>query len=284
MSPVGRVFVVLNLLLAGAFVGFSGTYLQKATDWKKKHDDLVTSTTEALGLKDDQIKGLTDDRTQKERQLVASETNLRNEKTRSEEFLAENERLQTKLNSIEGDLAKLQSEYTTIASSIERATQDSAQARQAAIEAGQAKDVAIRAQAVAEADLRDANDKVSQLEASLGERDAQIGELTATVRQKDVLIAFVNTKAPGLLTLAQPDLSGTVQHVDAAGKLLTVAVTDKPDGIDIKPGYSFAIFAGETYKGEALVTDVEDRFAFCRVTKSAGPSIEVGDQAATNTH
>ena len=284
MSPVGRVFVVLNLLLAGAFVGFSGTYLQKATDWKKKHDDLVTSTTEALGLKDDQIKGLTDDRTQKERQLVASETNLRNEKTRSEEFLAENERLQTKLNSIEGDLAKLQSEYTTIASSIERATQDSAQARQAAIEAGQAKDAAIRAQAVAEADLRDANDQVSQLEASLGERDVQIGELTATVRQKEVLIAFVNTKAPGLLTLAQPDLSGTVQHVDAAGKLLTVAVTDKPDGIDIKPRYSFAIFPRETYKGEALVTDVEDRFAFCRVTKSAGPSIEVGDQAATNTH
>ena len=36
MSPIGRVFIVLNLLLAGTFVGFSGTYLQKQHNYKDK--------------------------------------------------------------------------------------------------------------------------------------------------------------------------------------------------------------------------------------------------------
>ena len=36
MSPIGRVFIVLNLILAGTFVGFSGTHLQKQFNWKKQ--------------------------------------------------------------------------------------------------------------------------------------------------------------------------------------------------------------------------------------------------------
>ena len=36
MSPIGRVFIVLNLLLAGTFVGFAGTYLQRQDNWRDK--------------------------------------------------------------------------------------------------------------------------------------------------------------------------------------------------------------------------------------------------------
>ena len=36
MNAIGRVFLVLNLGLAGTFVGMSGTYLERASDWKDK--------------------------------------------------------------------------------------------------------------------------------------------------------------------------------------------------------------------------------------------------------
>src|SRR5262245_44907256 len=39
MSPLGRVFIVLNVILAGTFVGFAGTYLQKQHNWKTQYDN-----------------------------------------------------------------------------------------------------------------------------------------------------------------------------------------------------------------------------------------------------
>ena len=62
MSPIGRVFIVLNLLLAGTFVGFAGTYLQQANHWKdlhgKKEQDLAKLQQEFSAFRknsDDQI-------------------------------------------------------------------------------------------------------------------------------------------------------------------------------------------------------------------------------------
>src|SRR5262245_43630395 len=36
MSPIGRVFIVLNLALAGGFLVVSGTHLQKQDNYKKQ--------------------------------------------------------------------------------------------------------------------------------------------------------------------------------------------------------------------------------------------------------
>ena len=95
---------------------------------------------------------------------------------------------------------------------------------------------------------------------------------------------IVRTRAPGILELAQPKLVGAVERVDAAGKLVTVLITDDPADAGCKAGYSFAIYSGSTYKGEAVVTSVDGKFAFCRVTRSTGRDILPGDQATTVTN
>jgi hypothetical protein len=46
MSPIGRVFIVLNLILAGTFVGFSGTHLQKQFNWKKQAEKVQAEEVE----------------------------------------------------------------------------------------------------------------------------------------------------------------------------------------------------------------------------------------------
>ena len=45
MSPIGRVFLVLNLGLAGGFVAFAGTYLQRADHWRDKFATLEAKST-----------------------------------------------------------------------------------------------------------------------------------------------------------------------------------------------------------------------------------------------
>ncbi len=284
MSSVGRIFIVLNLILAAAFVYFSGVYLGEATDWKAKHDTLAaTSSKEIEGLKSEKV-ALANNVSAKERQLDAVqqtkstlETELKKEQERN--LAAEN-----RLAAVQGDVATLQANTTTTAAAIDRSTKDAEEARKLALEASRVRDEAIRAKEVALADLRDANDKIATHEATISGNGEELAKLSTKIREQGVLLEYANSKFPGLFASAQPKLSGTIQQVDADGKLVTVLVTDDPSEVGVKAGYTFAVFNGQKYKGEAMVTDVDGKFAFCRVVRSTGDKIVAGDAATTQTN
>lgn len=284
MSPIGRIFIVLNLALAGGFVYFSGVYLQRATDWKQKHDTLQADMQKQV----DQLTGqLTAEQAQKrdsDRKLNASEQAKNALETQNQELRAENERYAKQLSTIQAEIQTQAANYSTISSSIDTSTQEYQRATQQALAALQERDEAVRAKEVAQADLRDSQDRVAALETSLAEQQVAIADLEQTIREKDVLLDIVRTRVPGVLELAQPKLLGTVQRVDADGKLVTILITSDDADAGAKPGYSFALYAGSTYKGEAVVTDVDGNFAFCRVTRTTGRPIMAGDQATTVTN
>jgi len=286
MSSVGRIFVVLNLLLAGAFVGFAGTYLQKATDWKQAHDELDERTKQELAARDDQLRALAEERGKLDRQLAQATTNLANERSQNEGLRAEKLRLEERLAKLEADQAELTAHTATISAAIDRATQDASEARAAQIAAQKERDDALRAQVVAEGDLKDAQNQIAALESSIQENQTQLAALDAQNREKEMLLSIVNQKAPGLLQGAQPDLEGNVTHVGLDGELLTVAVNASE--YEPKPGYQFAIFDPTTndYKGEALITSVDGNNAFCRVIqrREGSTAIKVGDRADTQTY
>jgi hypothetical protein len=283
MSPIGRIFIVLNLFLAGGFVYFSGVYLQNATDWKQKHaTDTAALQTQVTDLSAS-VQAKESERADTERKMIASETSKNSLENENQELRSENERLARLLNTIQADLAAQQSNYATIKSSIDTATAQYTEAAQLALKAEGEKDQAVRARTVAERDLRDANDTIASLQASLAERSDKVASLEQTIKEKDVLLELVNVRYPGLLAEAMPPLSGTIERVDAAGKLVTILITDDKTNSGARPGYSFAIYSGTTYKGEALVTSVDGRFAFCRMTKNTGREVMPGDQATTIT-
>ena len=111
-----------------------------------------------------------------------------------------------------------------------------------------------------------------------------IAKVEATVREQGVKLEWFQQKFPGAIVNALPKLAGTIQRVDAGGDLVTILVTDDPSEVGVKPGYNFAVFKDATYKGEATVTDVDGKFAFCRITRSTGKPIQVGDSASTQTN
>lgn len=282
MSPIGRIFIVLNLALAGAFVGFSGTYLQSATDWKAKYEKELAEHQADNEAKDQQIAQLSDEKNDESRKLAASNSTSNHLKSKLADADKENERLSNQLSSMEADLKSVTSSYATVSSSIDRAVAQADTATKNALAHLEAKNDAVRKMTVAQSDLKDANNKISHLEETILAKNSSIGEKDATIKEQGILLAIYKVKAPGIIQFAQPDLTGTVQHVGASGKLLTVTVTKNPAEAEIEKGYRFAIYNNETYKGEAVITEVDGNNAFCRFDGKG--TVKIGDVAKTHVN
>jgi len=285
MSAIGRVFIVLNLVLAAAFVGVAGTFLQRHADYKAKFvaaaDELAEAKTNHLA----QISAKDEELRKAQRELQNRQNSLSNAKAENARLAQDNTALQQQLTAIAGDVANINSSATTMAQNIEQSAAQSKQAYEMAMQAVADKDQALSAREAADTALSEANVQIASLEERLVQSNSRIAALEQENSEKDVLLATAVRRAPGILELAMPDLRGIVHTVGPAGSsILTVRVTDNPAEAAVKPGYSMAIFKGETYKGEAVVQDVNGEFAFCKLTRRVdGTNVAIGDSVATNT-
>ena len=283
MSTIGRIFVVLNLVLAGFFVGFAGTFLQQHTDWKQKHDDLNTVANQSKQELQDQVTSLQSEKRTAVRELGSYKDQLAAANGSIEKLNSTNTQLRGQMADYGQKLGVLSSSSGTVASQIEQAVADAKAAMSKAMEATASKDQASQAKDVAERELADAKTKIVALTQTIASREGKIASLDQEVRENKALIAVVQTRAPGLLAMAQPTLGGSVIQVGANGRIMTVEVRSNPGNVAIATGYRFAIYRGAAYKGEAVVTGTDSNFAFCRVTKlKDGQTVQVGDNASTN--
>ncbi len=278
MSPIGRVFIVLNLILAGTFVGFSGTHLQKQFNWKKQAEKAQGELDSARKEMGSEIERLRSDLSTMTTAKSTLETEL--SQTRNERDNAKDEvkRLETTNASQDADLKKLASEIGGIKSNADAAFAQARDAYQASLAAAKDKDEAIRTKDAAVAENRDLKNQVASMTETISQKDLQLADASAEKSRLNLLVDVA--KAKGFLEgMAVPALAGTVSSV--SGNLCTILV-DKSDE-EIKPGYSFAIYDSTGYKGEAKVTSVdsERRAAFCRLEIKNG-EIKTGDKASTH--
>jgi hypothetical protein len=282
MSPIGRVFILLNLALAGTFIGFAGTFLQRQDNWHKKFQtrdaEAVTAAKQA-----EADKAALQDTINKDQVAMTSAGNKVATLTTENAQLADaNKALEGRLSSLEGDLKQLTSNANATKTSIETAFAQLKEVSDKAIAAETAKDAAMREKDDAVAKHREATQKIAALEASGSQKDTQIADLTKDKGELGLLLDAARVK--GFMdSMAVPALAGTVTHV--AGRLVTVSVSDNPNKAEIKPGYKFAIYDGATYKGEARVTasDSDKSVAFCTLEIQKG-EVKVGDKASTQTN
>jgi hypothetical protein len=282
MSPIGRVFILLNLALACTFIGFAGTYLQRDANW---HQKWKTRDAEAVAA----VKKLEADIAANQQTINGDQVTI----TKKEQALAiattenaqltdANKALEGRLSSLEGDLKQLTSNANATKTSIETAFTQLKEVSDKAIAAESAKDAAMREKDDAVAKHREATQKITALEASGTQKDVQIVGLGKELAEVKLLNDAARVK--GFLdSMAVPALAGTVTHV--SGRLVTVNVSDNPNKAEIKPGYKFAIYDGATYKGEARVTasDSDKSVAFCTLEIQKG-EVKVGDKASTQTN
>ncbi|MHC5063498.1 MAG: zinc ribbon domain-containing protein [Planctomycetota bacterium] len=280
MSPIGRLFIVLNLVLAGVFVGFAGTYLQKASTWKESHDELKSSSDAEIASLTNQLESRQKDINDLNVRFTAADTKANQATVTIEDLTKENERLNNQLSSIEGDIKTFVANHSTVASSVDRATTEATAARQASIDAATARDAAVREKDVAVADLRDANTEIETLKTNMEALNARVQAAEDEARQTKALLEVAVSQGFKVAS-AQPAMGGTVTHVGPQGTLLTIAISDNPAKAEVKPGLRFSIMEGADYKGTATITDVDGSNALCRMTNLEGASVKVGDAAST---
>jgi len=281
MSPIGRVFIVLNLVLAALFLGWSAFYLQRAesnhkllVEEKRVHTDDNTKHTTAYA-------GLTSERDQLKTDLARSNEQINGLKANVASKDAENSDLKGRLTNMETKMTETAASLSAVATQLENQNKDNKELTAKMLAGDKEKNDALAAKADAEARLASAENENKKSE----EKIAALGdEVRKSSDENRVLGAWKQNalaKMPGLGQLAAtPAIDGQVLAVDANLKLATISVGEA--NAEVKPGFRFSVYNGRDYKGEVLITDVSEKNAFGNiVTTVPGKAINVGDKATT---
>ena len=286
MSPIGRVFIVLNLLLAGGFAMFAGTHLQKQHNYKAlltQEQEARKKETESWTTERIRLEG---ERNTFENAKSAREAELGATKNQLEQTNDENKRLAQQLGSMDADLKKMASLAEANNIEMKAAHERAKAAYDMAIADQKVKDESVRAKDAAEAENRTLKTTIASLEDTVKNKDLSIDDL-GKERSRLNLLVSVATQKGFLPSMAAPSLAGMVTN--ASARLCTIQVTDNPGKIDIaeeiaRNPFRIAIYDASGYKGEAVATSYEAsaNAILCNLELVKG-EIKEGDKASTRT-
>jgi len=286
MSPIGRAFIVLNLILATAFAIIGGQLLQNQHKYK---DMLATQKVEHAeerkGL-EGQIGQLQDERNKFEVASNSNQTQLQAAQLQIGREQDTNKRLSELTSSQAADLKKATALQEQANTDAKAAYADARKAYDASIDAGKVRDEAVRAKDSAEGENRNLKNEIASLNGTIGEKDLSIAALERDNSEQKLLVAAATARG-FIRAMAAPTLSGTVTN--ASGRLVTIAVADNPGNVDIQDQISrmpfrFAIFDESGFKAEAVATKYEAsaNAILCKLMFTKGvATVRTGDKAST---
>jgi predicted nucleic acid-binding Zn-ribbon protein len=280
MSPIGRIFVIINLALSAAFLGFASNNLSAAQKYRGQFDAVTAELASTKTSMQAEIDQITSDRDA----ANLMRTEMRNQK---EALDAKNTALEQELASATDELSELKSDMGNISSSIgdlssslDDMKSQVAQANEARAEAINARRDAENARDAAVAAKERADDRSNGLSADLAQAER---DLTATSRSLDdanTTIAMI-VEATGIdisRGVGAPQIDGAVLQYRADQKLVHI---NRGTNNKVKRGYIFEIYSGNTYKGQARVEVVNPDTCTAVVVATTGSEIAQGDLVST---
>jgi len=284
MSTIAKIFTVLNVILAAAFVGWAANAVQLNSDIKlaleKKTADYATLESKA-GV----------DKSALAAQLKEADEARVRLQTQVEEAKAENSRVDNDNKSNASKLETIEADYKKIAGTLEGIQADAKAAHEAQVKAqaaqldaeGKAKDataaqLAAESKATAlEGDLIAKNEELANKEKALSsaekEREKVKTELATVVQATGYNLKDVQ---------AMPQIDGKILAVEMGVQPGLVSI-NRGEAAGVKRGFTFAIFEGSRYKGEARVEYVYPEMCSAVLVRSVkGETIRQGDGASTH--
>lgn len=283
MSAIGRIFIVLNLVLAAAFVGWAASANGTTENWKQKYNDEVAAKADALAEKDAEISDLRNQNSTLEdgqRQFREERDDAQARVKELEGALADAKRQNADLG---GKIAEINATLGDYNQTIAQLSQEKDAAVQRAHEAEQARDEAQDAAQAAELAKRDAEEAAAQAAmriADLEKENASLSDQVSSLETEiSTLVAITGVSRNQFE--AVPEIEGAVLEASSdKGTGLVVLNVGKDKGV--KRGYVFHVYRGSQYKGEVRVENVQDRFCSAVVVGTAnGREIAQGDRATT---
>jgi 3'-phosphoadenosine 5'-phosphosulfate sulfotransferase len=281
MSPIGRVFIVLNLVLAALFLGWAGFYLQNGTNYKKLHGDELKLHGETKTSKDATIAQLTSENGTLKTQLAVANEQVTQKNATIASKENENTDLKARLTNFETKVTEIAGSTSTVASQLESQNNINKELTTKFLTSDKERNEALDAKNDAEARLAAAEIEAKKSEEKIAALSDEIRKKTDETRLLTAWKQNVIAKIPGVeVNLeAAPAIDGQVLAVNANLKLATISVGE--GNAEVKPGYRFYVHDGREYKGDIQITDVSDRNAFGNIIPAKGKTINVGDKATT---
>lgn len=283
MSPIGRIFIVLNLILSAAFLGWAANALATTEDYKTQlaaerdaHATTLANKTKEIEDLNIRINALDEEK----RGIRELRDQYEVEKTNLASQLAEANRAN---DSMQGNLTEIRSTLAQYDETIRQLSTQRAEAVDQRVTAENERDDAVEAQIAAEQTQRDAEEAKAAADTQIADLEAVRTDLQDQVSQLDTRLAMIMeiTDVTWQDLIATPKIDAQVldARMDLAPGLVLLNVgKDK----EVKRGYTFEISRGNQYKGQVRVADVQDNVCSALVLNTVeGTTIQQGDDAST---
>lgn len=284
MSPIGRVFIVLNLVLSGVFLGYAGFYLSEADSWKNDYAKMEKAKdAEITSLKGENNILRTDKETATNEVSSLNRTvaNLKNANAAKDDELKE---LNGRFTSLQSSYQGIQSSVSSLAQSSEKQNERIAELSQSYLEAKNERAVAIAARDQAKEELEAESSSRRGTEEKNQALQDRLASANMTIRDMELRMDAIAAVVPNIgeiISGTLPPVKGEVFAVNTDLKTVFLRLNDGE--IDkVSKGWRFSIHDGTKYKGEVSIIDVdaEAKTATGRIL-AENATISRGDRAET---
>lgn len=283
MSSLGKAFTVLNLALAGLFVGAAATLVGTSGEWRTRFEELqkadqakfasLESTVSELRATTGQLE---DEKTRNlnaikdlEAQLKAAEADLTTERQKNAD-------LRESLNGINAKLGDLEQTNRGYANRLDELARQADALRGERDRAQDERDAAVSQATAAREAARLADTTVSGLKAEL----ARLQDQKETLETRLMVAARNYGFDPAELGTQPLDLEGLVVNASYDGNIPVVVLNiGRKDRV--RPGYTFDVFSGSSYKGRVRVESVTEQASAAVIASPGAERIAPGDRVRT---
>jgi chromosome segregation ATPase len=280
MSPIGRIFIVLNLILSAAFLGWASNAVQKTEKYKddlaaakKAHADELAAKEKELSDLGVELNGVKDQQRTFREQRDGFEAESNRLKTQLDEFKRANDTMSANLTKIQSTLGDYNNSITQLSQQKDAAIERAHEAERARDAAVAEKDAAVVAKSNAEEATNNANTRIGDLE---GEKVA----LMQKIDDLDTRITVMTREGGLALNQFQPQKAIEALVMDV-NKDLKLVVINRGKKDEVQVGYVFDIYRGSQYKGQVRINDVQDSISSGTILHEKS-SIGRGDSASTS--
>ena len=283
MSQIGRIFIVVNLLLAAVVLGWASATLGTAQDFKAQYeaksaeyDALKSDTDEQIGTLTAAKNDYEQAKSTAEAQVRQLETDLSTASDALAVEKARNGQLDARIASIETTLGGYEDTANKNFQRAKDADERALAAFQAQSAAESERDDAVEARIAAETELDGAKASIAALTTALA------GANKTSEKLETKLAMFADYTGVSLSELVTtPKIDGKVPHVYPGNDFSLVAL-NRGENDNVQRGYTFDVYSGDTYKGQVRVENVEAAQCTAIVIRTVdGETISRGDAAST---
>lgn len=282
MSTVAKVFVVLNLIFAVIYVGFSAALLSKQENWYHKYKDLEVTSNKTIGERDASIAKLQTEKTQ----AVAAEGNLRDElgrkNTEIKDLTETNKRIEKDNEDIKGELGKLREEYNVLFKDVNDQRAENDRLTKEYNNVKDERDEAVKVRVQVQDDNQRIGKDLQDTKVILDDLEKRYVELAKTNQENENIIATylakLKIRIPEAI-MGAPAIAGKVVGVSDKYNLVMLNVGEHDQ---VKEGYEFTVYRGKDYVAKVKVDKVYPDMCACySLEEYQKDKIRQGDDAGT---